>query len=998
MTHETKKWWMSEDALEQAPERAAAAPEDAPERELGRRGFLKRMGFGAAVAATACAAPSRQALPFVDQPETVTPGASTTYASTCGGCAAACGLLVEVRDGRPIKVEGNPSHPMSGGGVCATGHAAPMALYDESRPLRPTIGGDTVGWTRFDREVRAAIESARSDAKQIVLVTGEIPRSSPSTRLLIDRFTARTGARHVAFEPLGQSAIARAHEQSHGVRAVPDYRFDEADVVASFGADFLGTWIAPVTFARRWAAGRRPDRVRRRMSRVYQLEGRMSLTGTNADERIRLAPSERYAVLAALARRVARLANAPERAELEGALSGAGSPVLDERTLDRIAADLYNARERALVVSDSSELRDQLLVNAINEHLRAYGRTVDLANARPTEAGAELAEAIEAMERGEVGVLVTWDANPAYASPLAARLRAAMERVPTTVAITDRRSETAEASRFVAPETHAMEGWSDAEPRVGVVAIRQPTFRPIRAQQPGQERLMRWIGERGAWVDALRRSWARNVFPQSGNVWFTGFWDSTVQSGVVELRVPRWAQPDGSEPRYGERVATPMVAPADEDAPPPAYDAARALEALRAERAPERGEGSFELVAHADISVGTGRDANNPWLQEAPDPITKVVWDNFVSVSRTAAAELGVALGDVVRVSAGGASIEAPVVVQPGQHDRVISVALGYGRTAAGPVGDGVGADAWPLLAAGQPDARNATLQKTGEHRELARNQWELDQHGREFVREASFAEHLADARAGNPPERHGPPMYQARPRTGRRWGMAIDLSACIGCQACLVSCQVENNIPVVGQDEVLRFRDMHWMRIDRYFGGDPDDPDVVHQPMLCQHCDIAPCETVCPALATMQSSEGLNQMIYNRCVGTRYCGNNCPFKVRRFNWFDYSREPAANLALNPDVVVRTRGVMEKCSFCVQRIQEARWTARLEDRELRDGDVRTACQQSCPTQAISFGDMNDPESEISHRKADPRAYRLLADVHVQPVVHYLTRIRNREEG
>ena len=619
-----------------------------------------------------------------------------------------------------------------------------------------------------------------------------------------------------------------------------------------------------------------------------------------------------------------------------------------------------------------------------------------------------------------------------YASPRGAELRDALERAQASIAITDRKSETAEACRMVAPETHAMESWGDTEPRLGLVAIRQPTFRPLGDRRSGEDNLLRWMGERGDWLAWLRGSWARNVHSAPGAArapLFTSFWDGALQAGYVEARVDTWLAPDGTEPRYGDRVVPtppepapepepallvegaevaapvlPLLAPEPEPEPElepepaPRFAPASLIQALRDARPIERGQGDFELIAHSDLRFGTGRDANNPWLHELPDPITKLTWDNVATLAEASASRLGLADGDVIEVAAGDTRVRIPVIVQPGVHARVVAIPIGFGRTQAGPVAMNVGADVFPLLEPGHPTARNVSVTKTSEHVELALTQTQPTAAGRPVVRGATFAEWMRDPAAGNEHEHVGLPLWGTHSRPGRRWGMTIDLSACTGCGSCVVSCNVENNVAVVGKDEVRRRREMHWMRIDRYFAGSAESPEVVFQPMLCQHCDAAPCETVCPVLATMQSAEGLNQMAYNRCVGTRYCANNCPYKVRRFNWLNYPREDAtANLALNPDVVVRSRGVMEKCSFCVQRIGEARWRARREGRELADGDVQTACQQSCPTQAIAFGDLNDRDSEVARRKRDPRTYRVLEELHVEPVVHYQTRIRNREE-
>ncbi|QDE99288.1 TAT-variant-translocated molybdopterin oxidoreductase [Myxococcus xanthus] len=959
---------------EPLPVGVAATPPDAN----SRRDFFKLMGLSAAAAMVACQrAPVQQIIPYVARPDEVTPGLALWYASTCNGCSARCGLLLKTRDGRPIKVEGNDEHPVSRGGVCAVGQASVLSLYDASRARYPTRGATRVSWTDLDADVTQALRKATEAGKGIRVV---LPwHLGPTAEAAVKRFlTAYPTARTVRDDALGElAAIADAHRVTHGVRAVPDYRFDKAAVIASFGADFLGTWVSPVAFTRQYAESRDAAR-RRTMSRHFQVEPVMTLTGAAADRRFVVAPSDVALVLADLVRRLA----VKSGREVPG-LPSLPPPALDEAARVELADSLWAQRQEALVVAGGDDVATQVLANTANALLGNEGHTVSLADGTALDADAlSLGTLLTELRAGNVGAVLFMGVNPVYSDPRGAELAALLKDVPLTLSTSDRRDETAVHVGLHAPESTALESWGDAEVRRGVVSLRQPAVAPLHETRGGVESLLQWAGAPQPHYDFLRARWETEVFPRASGLGqgFSAFWDDALRRGVVTLSA---AAPEA--PAFREEGL------------------AKALAGVA------RHAAEWELVLYPTVALRDGAPANNAWLQEVADPITKVTWGNPACIAPARAKALGLKDGDVVQVRAGSTTLSLPVLVQAGTHPSVIAVAVGYGRTQAGRVADGIGVNGYPLSAVVDGRARRTvpgvTVQATGEQQPLALTQTHHRLEGRPHVREAELAAFLANPRAGNEVQAghggggHSLSLWSGHEYKGHRWALAVDLSACTGCSACVVSCQAENNIPSVGREEVLRRRDMHWMRIDRYYQGDEANPQVVHQPMMCQHCENAPCETVCPVLATVHSSEGLNQQVYNRCVGTRYCANNCPTKVRRFNWFDYEHaEPLERMVLNPDVVVRSRGVMEKCSMCVQRIQESKAAANREGRPLRDGDIQTACQQSCPAKAIHFGDVNDPDSQVARLAKDGRAFRLLEELNIGSSITYLTKIRNTGSG
>jgi MoCo/4Fe-4S cofactor protein with predicted Tat translocation signal len=967
-----------------------------------RRDFLKLMGFslGAATLASCTPIPQRKAVPLVDEPEGLVPGVASWYATTCGGCAAGCGLLVKVRDGRPIKVEGNPGSPLSAGGTCAVGQATVLSLYDDQRLRGPLLSGAPASWEQVDAAVAERLRAVAARRGRIVLLTGTV--LSPATRQLIDEWLLHySGARHVVYEPVSQAALRAAAGEVLGRPVVPHYRFDRARLVVSLDADFLGTWLSPVEFTRQYAAARRPDGkgAPREPLRHVQIESGFSLTGSNADQRIAVLPSELGMAALALLASVARRAGHALPSALPDDL-----PAKD--LLAGVAEELWRQRGQSLLVCGANDVATQRVVHRINALLGNVGTTVDLDRPSNQSQGddAAMAALVGEMERGEVQALLLAGVNPVYDFPEAGRFRTGLGRVAWKVSFADRLDETAAEADVVCPDHHFLESWNDAEPVAGGYSLTQPTIAPLFATRAFQESLLVWSGGQpdpkisGAkpdWHTYLRESWRKAIFPrQNRDRDFDTFWDRSLEAGGVSLAP-------------ADSPTTPLPGAADlaRDAPALLAEMTALLDGHRQALAARQGGGT-EVRLHEKVALRDGRQANNPWLQELPDPVTKVTWGNYVSISPKTAAELGLAEGDVVALRGREQKIELPVQIQPGQPAGAVSVALGYGRTAAGKVGNGVGANAFPLMPrVGGFVQRFATgyrLEKTGRHEALAATQTHHSMEGRAIVREATLAEYRKNPAAGNEERPELTSLWTEYRKEGHFWGMVVDLSACTGCAACVVACQAENNVAVVGRDEVRRGREMHWLRIDRYYTGPEEAPAAVFQPMMCQHCDHAPCETVCPVLATVHSSDGLNQQVYNRCVGTRYCANNCPYKVRRFNWFNYAgnarfdyhmNSELGRMVLNPDVVVRSRGVMEKCSLCIQRIQEGKLKGRYRPEGLRDGDIKTACQQACPADAIVFGDLNDHASTVARRQGDPRFYRVLEEIGTRPGVGYLTKIR-----
>jgi len=937
---------------------------DAP---ASRRDFLKLFGFSVATAAvvSSCEKPVQKAIPYLIKPEEVTPGKASYYASTFFDGTEYASVLVKVRDGRPIKIEGNHQSPVSRGGTSARIQASVLNLYDEARYQSPAIGGKPVSWDEVDSRV---VERLKEGGTTVLMTPTII---SPATREVIRQFLgAYPSVQWIQYDEISSSGIREAHDALFGSPVIPGLHFDRAEYILSFGADFLGTWLAPVEFARDYAAGREVTAGAPRMSKHVQVESMLSMTGTNADERMAVTPAEMQLMMGNLYNRVAAATGNP---------SISTPPMVT--SIDDMADELLAHRGNSLVVCGSNDPELQKLVAGINYMLGNYGATLDMERSLQIKQGndRELTSLLDAMERGEVDNLLLCQVNPVYSLGGKDMLNKAGFTLYMGTSI----NETGSASQLVCPDHHYLEAWGDAEPVRGSYSLQQPCIHPLFDTRAFQDSLLKWAGRERSFEELIKYHWLQNLAPQAekGN---EDWWVKTLQAGYYEPEADSSSnRPSGS----GISRWTPpevKIGPADT---------------------------ALSLTLYPTVALNDGRYGNNPWLQELPDPVSKVCWDNYLSVSPSDAVENGwkdemVALLD---------NREVPILIQPGQAKGTVSLALGYGRRKAGKAGDGVGVDAFPWVTYinGHRQYINprVRLEVTGKTYPIARTQTHHTMEGRPIVRETSLKAFREDPYAGNhfhlEAEAHHQTLYPEAKFDGYHWGLTVDLNKCTGCNNCVVSCTAENNVATVGKEEVRNRRIMHWIRIDRYYSEDPENPRVFHQPVMCQHCDNAPCENVCPVSATMHSNEGLNQVAYIRCIGTKYCINNCPYRVRRFNWFKYVKNEKfdfnqnsdlSRLVLNPDVTVRERGVVEKCSLCVQRIQEKKLTAKLENRELRDGEIQPACVQSCPTGALVFGNLNDPESRVSQSRKEERNYHLLEQLHTLPSVGYLTKVRNSEIG
>jgi molybdopterin-containing oxidoreductase family iron-sulfur binding subunit len=965
--------------------RAEARAIPPPHEGASRRDFLALMGFS--LGAAACSrGVTQEALPFVSAPEELTPGVPNWYATTCGGCLASCPLVVKTRDGRPIKIEGNRDAPLFGGGTCAVGQATVLALYDEQRLRQPLWHGAPVSWPEIDDYVEAHLRNLARRNGRVVLLSRTI--TSPSTRDIIARWERRYGGfRHVVHDPPPHAAIRSAYAECFGQRVIPHYRFDKARLIVAIEADFLGTWLSPVEFTAQYARRRVPDRA---MSHHVQIESGLSLSGANADVRYSAPPSEIGAIALSLLRRVRptfALRATADRREV----SDRDVRSIPSSALDTLAARLDEHRGESLVVCGAADNAAQTIVAALNHVLGNVGRTIELTPSSLPGAGGdgEIGAVVTEMARGDVGMILLYGVNPAYDYEEPATFARALGHVPLSISFADRVDETAAHVDAVCPDHHFLEAWGDAEPVRGYLSLRQPTIAPLFDTRAVQDSLLKWLGERPDFHEYLRTHWRQRYYPRANaSDPFDTFWDRTLQAGFLAV--------------------------ATEPEPPPKFagDIERAADTIRDRRRARLllAANHFELHRYETVALRDGVHANNPWLQELPDPITKLTWGHGVAMAPAAADRLGVRDGDVVAIINDNVRVELPVYRQPGQSPTAISIARGYGRTHAGPVANGVGVNVARLT------SPYVLVETTGRTAALAATQTHHSMEGRPIVREATLAAFLAEPTAQRE-SAHASLDTEARSAKvslwpehqpgAHTWGLTIDLNACTGCGACVIACQAENNVPVVGKEEVRRGREMHWIRVDRYYSGSAAAPEVVFQPVMCQHCANAPCETVCPVLATVHSSDGLNEQVYNRCVGTRYCENNCPYKVRRFNWFAYANNPRfdfnmnnplGTMVLNPDVVVRSRGVMEKCSLCIQRIQAGKLAAKQAGVPLADGEIQTACQQACPAKAIVFGDLRDSRSEAARLREGGRHYALLDHLGTRPAVGYLARIRNRERS
>ena len=1053
---DNKIYWSGLEELDRTPEferiESQEFPAERPADEFladdrlqrantGRRDFLKFMGFSVTAATlAACETPVVKSIPYTNKPEEITPGVANYYASTYYDGHDFVNVLVKTREGRPIFVKSNTETGY--GRVNARVNASVLGLYDSARLQAPHLNGEATTWASLD----AAVQKGLSGSGRKVLLTGTV--MSPSMKRAISALAASAGVEHVQCDAVSYSATTEAMSVDYGRRVFPSYQFGNAETVVALNADFLGTWGDNVWYTAEWAKTRRPENGG--MSRLHAFESGMSLTGSNADSRTRVKPSEQGRVAAALLREI----------------SGEGAAVsLDETTMASVkaaAADLKKSGAKGLVVAGDNDLATQRIVSAINRTLGAVGTTVELHENPSLYQGDDkaFAQLVTDMNAGKVAALIVDGINPSYHAADVASFNAGLDKVGFSVSTALFADETGSRCTAMAPAHHWLEAWNDLQIDPNRIDLVQPAIQPLYNTRHTAESLMNWAGQPVDGYTLLRQT--HSAAYTADAMYTDQNWNTGVHNGFLAVSIPEEA--------------------------PAAFTGADLGDALRAVAA--RKGGTFELDLYRKVAIGDGQQAGNPMLQETPDPITKTTWDNYVTMSRVDMEAMGlntyIAQEDpasVVKVTVAGKSIELPAFPQPGQAPGTLGIALGYGRgsgneaigKAAYQVGEGgdhladaegnlvpIGKNAFGLAPVVDGMATRAaydvSIESTGTTYPLACTQIQHTYMGRNsVVKETSLDDYLAeaDAKRGdaswnktlglnvhddingdgeiNALDKKAAAEFDmwhehAVDAVGHRWGMAIDLTSCIGCSACVTACHIENNVPVVGKDEVRRHRDMHWMRIDRFYASDWNmergeeegvgvistygkmeepgaNPQTVHMPMMCQHCNHAPCETVCPVAATTHSNEGVNQMTYNRCIGTRYCANNCPFKVRRFNWFHYpgydkfqninpAQDAIQRMVLNPDVVVRSRGVMEKCSLCVQRTQSAKLEAKKAGTPLEDGSAITACAEACPTNAITFGDLNDNASEVRATYDNNRTYHALEEVGIQPNVAYLTKVRN----
>ncbi|MEH0154337.1 TAT-variant-translocated molybdopterin oxidoreductase [Limibacter armeniacum] len=1017
------------------------------EESTTRRDFLKVMGFSvAAVSLAACEAPVKKAIPYLNKPEEVDPGIPNYYASTFIDGSDYCPVVVKTREGRPILVEGNTFSSLTKGGVSARAAASVLSLYDNEKIKNPTKGGKEIAWDKLDAEVTAGLKAAG----KVAIVANTV--LSPSTKLVLKQFADTYNADLVQYDQVSVSALIEANRKQFGKAVVPAYKFGEAKTVVSFGADFLGNWVAMEEHTANFMATRKVGPNRKEMSQLFVFETMLSITGAQADYRTPVRASEEGLAVAALYNEIAKVTDN----------ATVNTAAFKSENIKKAAKALLASKGKSIVVSGINNVAVQLMVNSINQMLDNYGKTVDLDRPSFQKQGNDVAmnAFVDGLKVGKYGAVVFYNANPVYDHSRGGEIAKAISKAKLSVATADRLNETASLCTYNAPDSHYLESWNDAEARKGFFALGQPTISTIFSTRQAQESFLIWAEDEREYEEVIQEYWKNTLFPmQSQESTFEKFWVRSLHNGVFETTAAYTSvhEANGDAVDYTSAIDTNEV-----------------VSSLR--KSYKAGNAGTEIVVFSTAVMGAGTQANNPMLQETPDPITKVCWGNYIAMHPAQAKEMGLEEFEtkkaVVKVSTPKGTVELPVVMQPGLPKGVLAIATGYGRDAekAGKVAaQAAGFNAFTLVSNKDGFAQYAITDKvsveaTGEKQDLAQTQTHETIMGREsIIQETTLGEYKKNPAAARyqvmistyegkeKPEnisawdinndgygkkeevedKHNALWFdrmglQADTHSypNHHWGLAIDLNSCTGCSACVVACHLENNVPVVGKDEVVRRREMHWMRIDRYYAHEeveihmPEDykkmeqavenPEVVFQPMMCQHCNNAPCETVCPVAATTHSSEGLNQMTYNRCVGTKYCGNNCPYKVRRFNWFKYHNNnefdyhlnnDLGKMVLNPDVTVRSRGVMEKCSMCVQRIQGGKLKAKREGRQMVDGDASTACATACPSNAIVFGDLNDPKSSIRKMmegELEERAYNVLDEINTRPNVWYMAKVRNKD--
>ncbi len=994
---------------------------------VDRRKFLGLMGASAAFAGVGCSDYRDQGvvIPYNKKPAEIVIGRPNYYATTTDESYGSVPVLVKTREGRPIKIDGNPEHPITQGKIGADAQASILGLYDPDRlrgPISRTDDGsvENVSWTAVDKKLSAVASAAVKRGKKIVLVVP--PVTSPTGQEILAKFQNKfRGSTVVKYDPLHSPAAQKAWSQSYRGKGRPVVNLEAADIIIDIDSDFLGKGRNKLEFARQMANRRDSFNVSN-FNRLYSIESGLSLTGLTADHRLRLRPDATLGFVLALANELvvkrgvgvfARDEAIKQSLKAHNLKAFASRYSLDIGVLNAMVSDLVDNKGKSVLFAGEHHSQElHVAVNFINEVIASrnlWSKDYSLAHDDLADSD-EIVKLVDSMRSGEVDLIVHVDTNPVFHLPTDYDYASALKKVPTKIALTMVESETSKVSDLVLPIHHYLESWGDSHSRVGIYNLRQPVIQPLYGSREQEEGTRQWEHifltwtegkhEENAYLESLKAHWKQYIFPQINSPQqFSMFWNSSLHDGMVQIQVrrPNW--------QFNPLAFVGVAA--------------------RKFVAPE--ENSYAVRLSPSYHLADGRHANNGWLQENPHPVSKVVWDNYAAISKATAAALKVEANDYLNIVVGNRKVKLPVFIQPGTAENTVTVELGYGRSSAGTVGTEIGHNVNNLLGSdelGQFVFSNASVSKHFGTYEVISTQahWAFEDDVPELLKEMTTDAHLRrkvifekdmEDHKRNPKwltkemkkkRKYVKSIYVEEHKYEEvKWGMAIDLNQCSGCMDCIVACNVENNIPVVGKEQVKNNREMHWMRIDRYYSGTAEEPVVSVQPMLCQQCDNAPCENVCPVAATVHTPDGLNGMAYNRCVGTRYCANNCPYKVRRFNFLNYRRHfrdshqetPVASLAHNPEVTVRSRGVMEKCTFCVQRIMDARSQAKLEKRELKGSDVTVACQDGCPSNAIKFGDLNDPNSEVSRYRDHELEYKVMEELNVKPNVTYMAKIRNK---
>lgn len=970
--------------------------------KFSRRKFLALISASAAFAATACSdyRDKGEIIPYNKRPVGVLPGKPNFYASTVNGKS----VLVRVREGRPINIEGNPDHPVVKGKIDAQTPATLLNLYDPERLKEPTKEKRKTTWKTADAEIIDKLNAAVSKGKEIALISNRI--TSPTYLKLVEDFKKKyTTTKHYSYETFHDENRKAAWQKSYGNENVPAIKWNDAKVILSFDADFLSRDENAIENARLFAESK--DVVNgAEPSRLYVAEGNMSLTGMNADYRLRVRPDAQLDFVLSLLNEIIlnrSVSNISLSGEIRSKIESyslakfCSTNNIDKSKANKLVEDLLSNKGKSIAYCGSGlPVEVHTAVNLLNEVLgnaKLYDFKNSFVSLHHLSSNGELKELATKIDKGNVGVIVNLNSNPVYHFPSDLRISEAISKVETVISISEHENETTNLSHFILPANHELESWGDSQTRTNLYDLRQPVIAPIYNTRQVENVLLTWVnGSAEAYSDEayhlyLQDNFREYVYSKMNTVIDSkNYWFSSLHDGFVELK-----SNTSTNFTFNQNV----------------------LDNLKSDKKSD----GFVLQLQPSYFVGDGKFANNGWLQEIPHPVSKIAWDNYAAVSPNTAKELGVENNDLIEIDNNGNKLTIAVFVQPGLSDKTIVIELGYGREVVGDVGKNVGFNANKLMRAGSDSPwiynENVTVTKLNETYKLVSTQehHSLDDESvkdfhllREIIREVTVAEYKANPSFLHEEkhELHG--ITREHKYENVKWGMSIDLNKCISCASCVTSCNIENNVPVVGKDQVSRGREMQWIRIDRYYSGTPDEPIVSNQPMLCQHCDNAPCENVCPVNATNHSPDGLNQMVYNRCVGTRYCANNCPYKVRRFNFYNfrdhfadaYYENELTSLVINPEVTVRSRGVMEKCTFCVQRIMEARSEAIRESRELKGSDVITACESACPTNAIVFGDTNDRDSEVARYREHDLGYHVLEELYVKPNITYIAKLRNTD--